>query len=167
MVHHHGLLEEILPPERVFLMERASKDEVFSVLVEALCRTSAVRDAEEARRAILKREDRMSTSIGKGLAVPHARIPAVRRLVAALAVIREGVPDYETIDNKRVHVVCMILGHTNDHALYLRALGAIAARVQNPHTQSALLAAADTQTLYALLTAPSDAAVGPADNGTA
>ena len=67
----------VLSPERVIILESATKEQVLTKLVDLLAETPFVQDREELLTGIFNREELMSTGIGFGIGVPHVRIDSV------------------------------------------------------------------------------------------
>ena len=74
-----------------------TKADVTDELLELIGRTGVVSDAAEARRAVLAREEAMSTGMQFGVALPHAKTSAVDRIVCAVGLKPEGV-DFDAMD---------------------------------------------------------------------
>ncbi len=85
---------ELLTPERVALhIDAKSKEDVLQKLIDLQMKSGAIKDREEYRAALLRREGEGSTAVGMGIAVPHAKSAAVSRPVLSAAVLNSGV-DY-------------------------------------------------------------------------
>ena len=157
MTEHRGkvlgevLLEESISPERVFLTHAKSKDELIHSLVDALFTSGEVLDPEALRDAVFAREALMSTGIGLGVGVPHARISTVRRLISAVAVNDQILPDYESIDGGPVRIVFLVAGRPDQQSNYVRLLAAISRIVKDPHRREVLLKARTPEEVYASL----------------
>lgn len=76
-------------------------------------------------RAVLEREDLMGTATGYGIAVPHARIPGLRRAVWTFGRSVSGV-DWDAPDGRRVRLVFLILTPEEEAGLQLQMLSALA-----------------------------------------
>ena len=79
-------------------MRPASKDEWIEQLVELLVRAWRLRRPEEILHAVLDREATLSTAVGDGVAIPHAKSDAVPRLVLACGVAPGGVEFEVNVD---------------------------------------------------------------------
>jgi PTS system fructose-specific IIA component len=104
-------IHQLLRPElvRVGLPGR-TKQEVIDGLIDLLREHRGVTDlARRVRQAILAREEVMSTGVGKGLGLPHAKTPALTDTVAAFAVTAQPV-DFGAIDNQPVRLVFLLVG---------------------------------------------------------
>jgi mannitol/fructose-specific phosphotransferase system IIA component (Ntr-type) len=78
-------------------------------------------------RKILEREAEMSTGIGLGIAIPHARVETVDRVYMAAARSVKGI-DFTAIDGQLVHLIFMIVSPvhaSSDHMQVLSSLSRI------------------------------------------
>ena len=110
-------LENIIPPERVVLLKAVTKDEALQELAAVISRAPEVADGRRLLRAILEREQIMSTGIGLGIAIPHAKIPEVRDFVVGLGKSDAGL-EFNSLDGKPVHFVVMIAGPEDQQERY-------------------------------------------------
>ncbi len=102
-------LADYLVPARVVDLVSRSKDAALMELVETLRSAPEVADREKLLQAVLDRERIVSTGIGLGVAVPHAKIPEVGEFVVAYGRSREGI-EFGSIDDRPVHHVVLIVG---------------------------------------------------------
>jgi PTS system fructose-specific IIA component/PTS system nitrogen regulatory IIA component len=105
------------------------KETVLRAIVEQLRERKLLPDdaAKEAIAAILKREELGSTGIGNAVAIPHAKIKKLDKMVAAVAVADTGI-DFGAIDGEDVHLVFMILSpadRSDEHLAVLRWLSTL------------------------------------------
>ncbi len=147
---------EILQRGRIVLLRGQRKTGVIRELIDCLSAAEEITDREELSRAVFRREELMSTGIGLGIAVPHVRLESVKGLVMAVGISHAGISDYESLDGKPVHIVCMIATGRNQHSQYLQLLAAISGRLKNPALRDRLLLASDTETIYRLLIDPGE-----------
>ncbi|MFP4564832.1 MAG: helix-turn-helix domain-containing protein, partial [Spirochaetia bacterium] len=76
-------LKRVLSPDRVITVESASKADALNELVACLARAPQVKNEEDLREGIFRREELMSTGIGGGIAIPHVRLDSVKDLAVA------------------------------------------------------------------------------------
>lgn len=118
-------ITDILLKECVILHSRAeSKQDVLNELLEALAHTKTVLNKEEVKKAVLERENIMSTGIGNEFALPHGKTNAVTDTVGALATLQHPI-DFDSLDNRPVNVVFMLVGRENAVGVHLRLLSRI------------------------------------------
>lgn len=141
-------LARIINRERVFLTDLSNKSAVLNLLIDSLADTPYVKDRDILAEAIYKREELMSTGIGQSVAVPHVRIDNVTNLAVAVALSREPVEDYESIDGKPVRLVVMIVARQDQHPDHLRTLSEISRRLKEPKLHQELLESETADELY-------------------
>ena len=133
-------ISEILDSEQVRLdVEAASKKRA----LEALSNLLAAADPELNSRAVfdrlLARERQGNTGLGEGVAIPHSRIPNLKRTIGALIKVHTGV-DYDAPDGRPVDILFGLLvpeEHTDEH---LELLSHLASAFDNGKLRSALRA---------------------------
>jgi nitrogen PTS system EIIA component len=74
--------------------------------------------------ALLAREEKLSTAIGDGLAIPHASIPGLPGSLVILAKSKKGI-SYQSPDHQPVHVFFLILVPSHDYGTHLRTLARV------------------------------------------
>jgi len=99
---------------------------------------------------LLAREALGSTGVGRGIAIPHARIAGLPRLFALLARLERPV-DFAAIDDQRVDLVCLLLTPAGAAGEHLPALACLSRRLREQGVADRLRAARDGAALYAAL----------------
>ena len=139
-----------LTADRVVLLESSDKSVVLDDLCRVLSSSPHVGDPVAMRQAIVQREAILSTGIGLGLAVPHARIDTVTDLVIALGVHRSGI-EYGSIDDSAVHFVVMVATPSDRQGEYLRLLAGIVELFKSESNRRSILDANDSGSIFARL----------------
>jgi len=116
-----------------------SKFDVLKEMVDAMLELGYISDASEAEREILSREAKMTTGIGHGIAVPHARTKTADKLRVVLARHPEGL-DWGSVDGKPIHFAVLLVSPPEGHGPHLQFLAAIARLLSDEDTQRKLLA---------------------------
>ena len=98
-----------------------NKNDVIRELAHLLLRFHPEIDVEEAITGLLERESVLSTGIGGGVAIPHARLDSCRNICIALGLLTKEI-DFKSLDNKPVHLVFLILFPKNKVSLQLKTL---------------------------------------------
>jgi PTS system nitrogen regulatory IIA component len=119
-------LSRLLTPDRIVWLRARTKNDSLREMVETLARSAALEDADDVYHAILDREKLLSTGFGLGLAIPHAKLKTIRDFVVGLGIHKEGVA-FESLDDKPVHVLVMILGPDSQQEDYLKVLSRVTA----------------------------------------
>jgi len=105
-------------------MSPASKTEWIEQLVDLLVRAYRVQGRDEILRAVLEREATLSTAIGNGVAVPHAKVDGVPRLLLAFGRAPQGV-DFDSPDGKPVYAAFLLVSPKAVASPHVQALAAI------------------------------------------
>ena len=119
-------LSRLLTPERILWLEQPSKEACLKSMVECLARTAALENEPEIFHAILDREKLLSTGFGLGLAIPHAKLKTIRDFIVGLGIHKRGV-QFDSLDERPVHVLVMILGPDSQQEDYLKVLSRVTA----------------------------------------
>jgi PTS system nitrogen regulatory IIA component len=141
----------LLTPDRIVLLGGADKKTVLTRLVDVLADSPLVHKRDDLLNGIFAREELMSTGIGFGVGVPHVRIDSVSDLVMAVAVSKDPITGYSSLDNKPVQIVCMLAARSDQHAKYIRTLSAVSSRLKDEHTRRQIIASDDTGYIYSQL----------------
>ncbi|MDR1418926.1 MAG: PTS sugar transporter subunit IIA [Treponema sp.] len=144
-------VESIISPDRIVFLNYSSKRDALLAMAENLAGAPQVKNREELAAEIIKREDLMSTAIGRGIAIPHVRLASVTDLVVSVGVSRVGIVDFQALDDEPVRLLLMIAASYNQHAYYLQTLSFFSARLKKANLRNALLQAEAVQDVYALL----------------
>ncbi len=145
-------LADYLAPERVVDLRSHTKQAAMMELVETFAAAPEVADREALLAAILEREEIVSTGIGLGVAVPHAKIVAVTGFVVAYGRSREGI-DFGSIDDEPVHHIVVIAGPPDQQHTYLQFLATVTVKLKQGPLRASLQAAADPDALFRVLSA--------------
>ncbi len=144
-------VKNILSPNRIVFIKADTKQAALTELAASLATAPEVKRADELLSEILKREELMSTAVGRGIALPHVRLSSVTDLVAAVGIARTPILDFETIDNEPVRLLLMIAAAYSQHSYYLRTISYFSAKLKDAALRSSLLQAASPLDVYELL----------------
>lgn len=146
----------ILSPDRVVFLNHSRKRDALVALAEKLATAPQIKSKQELVSELLRREDLMSTAIGRGIAIPHVRLSSVTDLVAAVGVSQVDIQDFASFDDSPVRILFMIAAAYNQHAYYLQTLSYFSARFKSQELRESVLAAGTTERVYELLTNPEE-----------
>ncbi|MDR2101646.1 MAG: PTS sugar transporter subunit IIA [Treponema sp.] len=148
-------IESIISPGRILFLNHSSKRDVLLTLADNIALAPQVKNPQELSAEILKRDELMSTAIGRGIAIPHVRLSSVTDLVVSIGISHTGIVDFQTLDDEPVRLVIMIAAAYNQHAYYLQTLSFFSARLKNRELRDALLESRDPGEAYRLFTGSS------------
>lgn len=118
-----------------------SKSEAIDILVELQVKGGNIADKEEYKKGILAREEKGSTAVGEGIAIPHAKSEAVKAPSLAAMTVPAGV-DYEALDDEPSNLLFMIAA-PNDGDVHLEVLSRLMTILMDEDFREKLLNAKD------------------------
>ncbi len=144
-------IKNILSPDRIVFINHSTKHDAIVQLSQVLATAPQIKNASELTAEILKREELMSTAIGKGIAIPHVRLSSVTDLVMAVGVCRKPISDYQTIDDTPVDLLFMIAAAYNQHSLYLKTISHFCGKLKQDGLHESIVNAKDANEVFGLL----------------
>lgn len=138
------LITNLLQPENISFFAMEDKTQVMTQLVEKAKELQLVSPQGSFLQALLDREQIMSTGLGLGVAVPHAKLPEVKDFFVLLAIMEQPVP-WDSLDKQPVSLVFLIGGPDDRQTDYLKLLSKITLVIKNPQRREALLRAQSPQ----------------------
>ncbi len=144
-------VKNILSPDRIVFINQSTKHDALVELANNLATAPQVKYAEELVTEILKREELMSTAIGRGIAIPHVRLSSVTDLVMSVGICKNDIIDFQTIDDTPVRLLIMIAAAYNQHSYYLQTLSFFSSKLKNRDLRDALLNSTSAMEAYNLL----------------
>jgi mannitol/fructose-specific phosphotransferase system IIA component (Ntr-type) len=101
-----------------------TKDEIINAMIDVVSHSPKVLDKEKVRAAIFEREKIMSTGVGNGFAIPHGKTDAVADIVAAFGITAQPI-DYQSLDEKPIRLVFLLVGKDNLVGPHIKLLSRI------------------------------------------
>jgi len=152
-------LSDLLSPEAIAPSLRSSSKK--HLLQELANRAGEIYGVDSRRvfEALLERERLGPTGMGRGVAIPHARLPELTEIYGLFARLEENI-DFDAMDDEPVDLVFMILAPEEAGAAHLKALARVSRTLRDPAVCAKLRTSNDESSIYAILTeaAPSRAA---------
>jgi PTS system nitrogen regulatory IIA component len=143
-------IANLLSPTDVMIDVRASQKGPLLQELAAVAAASLGLSADQVTSYLLKREELGSTGIGQGIAIPHARLPELKRPYGLLAKLKQGI-EFDAIDGKAVDVLFVLLLPAAVENDALAALALVARTLRSPDTLARLRAAKNSAELYAAM----------------
>lgn len=127
-----------LDPKLVLFSEAKDRDSVLHSLVDLLDQENKLIDKEAFYKAILEREKVVSTGIGMGIAIPHAKLPGYNTFFIAMAIHRKGI-SWDAIDGLMVRIIFMIGGPDDRQTEYLQILSRLTLALKDEERRKKML----------------------------
>ncbi len=144
-------VKNILSPDRIVFINHTTKHDALLELADVLATAPQVKNAQELTQEILKREELMSTAIGRGIAIPHVRLSSVTDLVMAVGVCKKNLDDFQALDEQPVNLLIMIAAAYNQHSYYLKTISHFSAKLKKKELRDAIMNAQTEMDVYNLL----------------
>jgi PTS system nitrogen regulatory IIA component len=143
-------ISDLLSPTDVMIDVRASNKRLLLQEFAAKAAASLGLNVEQIASCLLKREELGSTGIGRGVAIPHARLPDLQRPHGIFAKLKQGI-EFDAIDGQPVDIVFVLLLPAAAETEALGALALVARTLRSPENLARLRAAKNTPELYSAI----------------
>ncbi len=143
-------VKKTFPKDCILLdLKSHSKKAVIEEILDRLVSIGRIESAQrdEVLQALMDREEKMSTGMQRGIAIPHCKTTSVEEMVVALAVSREGI-DFNSLDGEPSRIFVMTIsptGRTGPHLQFLAEISRVLngrdvqQRILNAKTQEDVL----------------------------
>jgi fructose-specific phosphotransferase system IIA component len=116
------------------------KNDVINELVDLLKDDKRVVNLEDVRKCVFEREEKMSTGVGKGFAIPHGKTNSVEDILAAFGKSETPI-EYNSLDGEPVHLIFLLIGKENLLAKHIKLLSRISRMMNNEEFRKKLVEA--------------------------
>lgn len=131
-------LSKYMDPSLVTFLDVQTRDEALEAMVDLLNASGKLHDRDKFFTAIMEREKIVSTGIGMGVAIPHAKLSSYEDFFIALAVLKRGV-DWKALDTAPVRLIFMIGGPDDNQTAYLQILSGLTMAIKNEERRKKIL----------------------------
>lgn len=128
-------------------MKARTKKEALRELSEQLSSHIEALGAAELLDSLLQREQLGTTAMGDGIAIPHARIESLDRLLASFGRSRHGV-DFESVDGKPTHIFFLLVAPGTEGSTHLLTLARLSRFLNHEEFRAKLLEVESTDDLF-------------------
>jgi nitrogen PTS system EIIA component len=127
-----------------------NKDEVLREITALLEKLGIIKDKECLFKTLMEREKLGSTGIGENVAIPHGKSDEISNIIIVFGRSIAGV-DFEALDQKPVHFVCMVIAPSNSTGQHLKALARISRLFKNQNLRKGILELDGADQIYSRL----------------
>ena len=139
------LTQEFIVPD----MKSGSKDEAILELLNLFKDDARVKDMELVQNAVLERESIMSTGVGKGFAIPHAKTNAINDIIVAFGKLNEPI-DFKSLDEQPVSFIFLLVGKESHVGPHIKLLSRISRMMNKDEFRESLLKAQTAEDIFNL-----------------
>ena len=143
------LISKYLNPRLVKQLNVDDRDEALCSLVNLLDAEGKLLNKEAFYQAILERERIVSTGIGMGVAVPHAKLSGYTTFFIAIGIHQKGIP-WDALDGVPVRLVFMIGGPDDKQTEYLQLLSRLTLAIKDEERRKKMLQLSKPEDIIAL-----------------
>ncbi|TMA39380.1 MAG: PTS sugar transporter subunit IIA [Deltaproteobacteria bacterium] len=124
-----------------------SKADVIQEMAGVLTRDHTEIDRQRLIQALEDRERLNSTALGDGVAIPHGKLPGLKRVLAAFGRSRAGV-DFQSLDGKPTHLFFLLVAPEDSAGAHLKALARISRLLKDEGFRARLMEASSAHDLF-------------------
>lgn len=144
-------LFSILKPEAVKVISAASSKKRLLHALGELAESSYGLDATHVVEALQERESLGPTGVGRGVALPHARLSGLESVVGAFLLLEKPV-DFNAVDRQPVDIAFALFAPEEAGVEHLKALALVSRTLREASVCTKLRANPDASTLFSILT---------------
>ena len=144
-------ITDILTPDMVVpALHGRTKQDVIQELSDVVAANH--HEVERARlvQALEDREKLNSTALGEGVAIPHGKLPGLRRVLAAFGRSPTGV-DFNSLDGKPTYLFFLLVAPEDSAGAHLKALARVSRLLKDEAFRGRLMAAKTAADVYATI----------------
>lgn len=145
-----GINPLYLNKKAILILDVSTRDDVIEQMIDRAGADGHLMDKESFLQGILNREQVVSTGIGMGVALPHAKNPTIDHFFIVVAVLKKGV-DWKALDGAPVRIVFMIGGPDDKQTEYLRVLSSITEVIKDEELRKKMISAQNPDSIITLL----------------
>jgi len=144
-------LKTVLTADTINLhLKGATKDEIINELLDILVAAEKITDRKSAFSAVMDREQKMSTGMKHGIAIPHGKSNTIQDLVACVGISDKAV-DFDSLDHEPCRIFIMTLSPVEKTGPHLQFLAEISLLFKSAEKRQEILAAKTPEELIKIL----------------
>lgn len=149
----YSILRKYLLPTCVRVTRETEPRAVIHELVMEAAKSGILEKPDDFEQAVLEREKIVSTGIGLGVAIPHAKRADQEDFFICCALAPEGI-DWKALDGEPCYLIFLIGGPDQKPNEYLQILSQLTALLREDETRKQLLKSRTAEDILAILQGP-------------
>ncbi len=143
-------ISNFLKPSQIISdLKGSTKEEIITELITIFKEDVRVSNIDKMKEAVLDREKKMSTGVGKGFALPHGKTEAITEIIAAFGRVKQGI-EYEALDHQPVYLVFLLVGKENLVGPHIKLLSRISRMMNKDEFREKLMQAEDADEIFSI-----------------
>ncbi|MCL1959433.1 MAG: PTS sugar transporter subunit IIA [Spirochaetes bacterium] len=144
-------LKTVLTPDTIDLhLKGSTKEEIINELLDILVRTGKIQDRAAALSAVMDREEKMSTGMKHGIAIPHGKCASTQDLVACIGISEKPV-DFDSLDHQPCRIFIMTLSPVEKTGPHLQFLAEVSLLFKSSEKRKEILEAKTPEEILKIL----------------
>jgi PTS system nitrogen regulatory IIA component len=144
-------LKTVLTAETINLhLKGSNKSEIINELLDILIAAGKISNREAALHAVMDREEKMSTGMKHGIAIPHGKSDTIQDLVACVGIADKSV-DFDALDHEPCRIFIMTLSPVEKTGPHLQFLAEISLLFKSAEKRQEILSAQTPEGLIKIL----------------
>jgi len=144
-------LKTVLTKDTITLhLKGATKEEIINEMLDILQGAGKIQDRQAAWDAVMDRENKMSTGMKHGIAIPHGKSPTIKDLVACIGVSDKPV-DFDALDHEPCRIFIMTLSPVEKTGPHLQFLAEISLLFKSSEKRQEILNAHNPEDILRIL----------------
>jgi len=143
----------LLKPEAIRIFSSVSSKKRLLHDIAGIAEACYQTDYSQTVEALMERESLGPTGVGGGIALPHARLEQLDKVVGAFVLLENPV-EFDAIDKQPVDIVFGLFAPKSAGVEHLKALALVSRTLREQSIVSKLRSNPDPTTLHTILTEP-------------
>lgn len=131
-------ISKYLDPRLILFLNADTREDAIKLMVDSVHQAGKIWDKEVFYQAITDREKIVSTGIGMGVAIPHAKLSTFNDFFIAIGILQKGI-DWKALDGAPVRVIFMIGGPDDKQTEYLQILSRLTFAIKDEQRRKKIL----------------------------
>ena len=132
-------------------LKGTTKKEIINELLEILHKTGKIKNKEAALAAVMDREEKMSTGMKHGIAIPHGKTATTQDLIACIGISEKPV-DFDSLDKQPCRIFIMTLSPVEKTGPHLQFLAEVSLLFKSAEKREEILNAKTPEQILEILT---------------
>ena len=142
-------IAKYLDPRLIVFCDAKTRDDAIRSLVDQIASSGKIHDKRAFFEATIEREKIVSTGVGMGVAIPHAKLPAYDHFFIAVGILKSGV-DWNALDGAPVRFIFLIGGPDDKQTEYLQILSNLTLAIKDETMRKKMLMAKTPESIVSL-----------------
>ncbi|MDR2543050.1 MAG: PTS sugar transporter subunit IIA [Treponema sp.] len=145
-------LKTIISADTIDLhLKGTTKKEIINELLDILHKAGRIQDREAALAAVIEREEKMSTGMKHGIAIPHGKTATTKDLIACIG-ISDNPVDFNSLDKQPCRIFIMTLSPVEKTGPHLQFLAEVSLLFKSAEKREQILKAKTPEEVLEILT---------------